>query len=85
MEKEVIRDLQLAYNECAMLEGCINRLFITDSRKESKSFQNILTDFLEFFTVFSHYFFRISRSFDFIDFRHCFFITFSRWDIIFCQ
>ncbi len=57
MEKEVIRDLQLAYNECAMLEGCINRLFITDSRKESKSFQNILTDFLEFFTVFSHYFF----------------------------
>ena len=27
MEKEVIRDLQLAYNECAMLEGCINRLF----------------------------------------------------------
>ena len=49
MEKEVIRDLQLAYNECAMLEGCINRLFITDSKKESKSFQNILTDFFVVF------------------------------------
>lgn len=34
MEKEVIRDLQSAHNEYDMLKGCINRLFVTDSKEE---------------------------------------------------